>query len=97
MKPAPSDKHTVVLIHGLSETRDVWSRQVAFLQTSMNVLAYDVRGFGSSPTGAADGTLEQMADDLAKLLGGVAADPVWLVGFSMGGVIAQRFALDFPE
>ena len=97
MNPATSDKQTVVLIHGLSETRNVWSRQVAFLQTSMNVLAYDVRGFGSSPTGAADGTLKQMADDLAQLLGGVAAEPVWLVGFSMGGVIAQRFALDFPE
>ncbi len=96
MKPAPSDKDTVVLIHGLSETRDVWSRQVTFLQSSMNVLAYDVRGFGSSPTGAADGTLKQMADDLAQLLGGDAAESVWLVGFSMGGVIAQRFALDFP-
>ncbi len=97
MNQAKSDKQTVVLIHGLSETRDVWSRQVAFLESSMNVLAYDVRGFGSSPTGAADGTLKQMAGDLAQLLGGVTANPAWLVGFSMGGVIAQRFALDFPE
>ncbi len=91
------DRENVVLIHGLSETRDVWSRQEAFLQSSMNVLAYDVRGFGSSPTGAADGTLSQLADDLAKLPGAFAAGPAWLVGFSMGGVIAQRFALDFPE
>ncbi len=91
------DRENVVLIHGLSETRDVWSRQEEFLQSSMNVLAYDVRGFGSSPTGAADGTLSQLADDLAKLPGAFAAGPAWLVGFSMGGVIAQRFALDFPE
>ncbi len=97
MNQAKSDKQTVVLIHGLSETRDVWSRQVAFLESSMNVLAYDVRGFGSTSTGAADGTLKQLADDLAQLLSASAANPAWLVGFSMGGVIAQRFALDFPE
>ena len=30
----------------------------------MAVIAYDVRGFGTSPTGAADGTVRQMADDL---------------------------------
>jgi pimeloyl-ACP methyl ester carboxylesterase len=92
-----TDRENVVLIHGLSETRDVWSRQVAFLESSMNVLTYDVRGFGSSPTGAADGTLSQLADDLAQLLSAFATGPAWLVGFSMGGVIAQRFALDFPE
>lgn len=89
-----SDAETVVLIHGLSETREVWSRQVTALQPSMNVLTYDVRGFGSSPTGAADGTVRQFADDLAQLLG---ENSAWLVGFSMGGVISQRFALDYPE
>ncbi len=92
-----SGRENVVLVHGLSETRDVWSRQAAFLQSTMNVLTYDVRGFGSSPTGAADGTVRQMADDLAQLLSAFAAGPAWLVGFSMGGVISQRFALDFPE
>ena len=38
-----------------------------------------------------------MADDLRELLGASASGPAWLIGFSMGGVIAQRFALDFPE
>jgi len=94
---ATNEKETVVLIHGLSETRAAWSRQVAALSASMNVLAYDIRGFGSSPTGRADGTVQQMADDLAQLLSAFATAPVFLVGFSMGGVISQRFALDFPE
>ena len=97
MNVVRDEKETVVLIHGLSETRDAWSRQVEALRPSMNVLAYDIRGFGSSPTGAADGTVGQMADDLAQLISAFAAGPVWLVGFSMGGVISQRFALDFPE
>lgn len=92
-----SKQPTVVLIHGLSETREVWWRQTAFLEPAMRVVSYDIRGFGASPTGAADGTVRQMADDLGQLLSAFEAGPAWLVGFSMGGVIAQRFALDFPD
>jgi pimeloyl-ACP methyl ester carboxylesterase len=92
-----SKQPTVVLIHGLSETRGVWWRQKSFLEPTMRVVSYDIRGFGASPTGAADGTVQQMADDLGQLLSAFETGPAWLVGFSMGGVIAQRFALDFPE
>ncbi len=62
----------------------------------MRVIAYDVRGFGTSPVGAANGTVAQMADDLGQILSAQSTGPAWLIGFSMGGVIAQRFALDFP-
>ncbi len=86
-----------VLIHGLCDERVVWDRQVAAFQDSMNVITYDVRGFGASPVGAANGTVDQMADDLAQIISAANASPVWLVGFSMGGVISQRFALDFPD
>jgi pimeloyl-ACP methyl ester carboxylesterase len=92
-----SDRPTAVLIHGLSETREVWSRQQSFLEPSMRVFSYDIRGFGDSPTGSADGSVRQMADDLGQLLSAFATGPAWLIGFSMGGVIAQRFALDFPD
>ena len=87
---------TAVLIHGLSEARHVWSRQQSFLGQSMRVISYDVRGFGASPVGAGNGTVAQMADDLAQILSSHATGATWLIGFSMGGVIAQRFALDFP-
>ncbi len=93
---ATRQRKTAVLIHGLSEARHVWSRQQAFLEQSMRVVTYDVRGFGSSPVGAANGTVGQMADDLAQILSAQSTGSVWLIGFSMGGVIAQRFALDFP-
>jgi pimeloyl-ACP methyl ester carboxylesterase len=88
---------TAVLIHGLSEERSVWSRQEPFLRRSMNVISYDVRGFGSSPVGAGKGTVGQFADDLGQLLRAQGTGPVWFVGFSMGGVIAQRFTLEFPD
>ena len=88
---------TAVLIHGLSETREAWAHQLPFLRQSREAIAYDIRGFGRSPVGSGDGTVEQMADDLAQLVSACSHGPAWLVGFSMGGVIAQRFALDFPE
>lgn len=88
---------TAVLIHGLSEDRSAWSRQLPFLQSTMNVIAYDVRGFGASPAGRGDGTVEQIADDLGQLLSAFNGDPAWLIGFSMGGVIAQRLAMDQPK
>ncbi len=88
---------TVVFIHGLSEERRVWQRQLSSLQEHMNVIAYDVRGFGSSPVGGGNGTVAQMADDLAQIVSAFAPGQVFLCGFSMGGVISQRFALDFPD
>ena len=88
---------TTVLIHGLSETHQAWSRQVPYLKRSLDTIAYDIRGFGTSPAGAADGTTHQLADDLAQIIRARNTGPVWLVGFSMGGVIAQRFALDYMD
>jgi pimeloyl-ACP methyl ester carboxylesterase len=92
-----SAQKTVVLIHGLSEERTAWDRQARFLSDHMNVISYDVRGFGSSPVGAGNGTVHQMADDLAQIISTCGQGKVYLCGFSMGGVIAQRFALDFPD
>jgi len=89
-------KQTIVMIHGLSEERSVWSRQESVLKRSMNVLSYDVRGFGTGPVSEGIGSVGQFADDLAQLLSTQSTGAVWLLGFSMGGVIAQRFALDFP-
>jgi 3-oxoadipate enol-lactonase len=94
---ASGSNATAVLIHGLSEERSVWSRQMRFLQRSMKTVSYDVRGFGVSPTGAGNGSVGQMADDLAQLVSFLDSGPAWLVGFSMGGVIAQRCALDYPD
>ena len=96
MNQSERHRNTAVLIHGLSEERHVWSRQQSFLERSMRVINYDVRGFGTSPVGAGDGTVTQMADDLAQILSSHESGATWLIGFSMGGVIAQRFALDFP-
>jgi 3-oxoadipate enol-lactonase len=59
-------------------------------------VAYDIRGFGETP---ADGPffLEELVDDLGALLDRLRLERVVLCGLSMGGYIAQRFAIRYPR
>lgn len=87
----------LVLIHGLSETRAAWRYQLPQFQERFRLISYDIRGFGESETGRAEGRPEQLAKDLAALLSRLEIARAYVLGFSMGGVIAQRFAIDYPE
>ena len=87
----------LVLIHGLSETRAAWQHQIQELSKNYRVISVDVRGFGESEIGAADGTTQQYARDLAGLLSKLGIDQAYLWGFSMGGVIAMRFCIEYPH
>jgi pimeloyl-ACP methyl ester carboxylesterase len=88
--------HAVVLTHGLGSDLDFWSAQVEPLAARYRVLRWDLRGAGGSgkPPGPYDTTL--FARDLAALLDHVGVTEAHLVGHSGGGVVSQRFALDFP-
>ena len=61
------------------------------------VVRWDVRGFGASDSRREPYAPADFARDLAALLDVLELDTVHLLGISMGGVIAQRFALDAPE
>jgi pimeloyl-ACP methyl ester carboxylesterase len=69
------------------------------LASSRRVIAYDQRGHGQSTnTGsAADYTFDALVDDLAAVIEVMELAPLHLLGHSMGGVIALRYALDHPE
>jgi len=86
----------IVFTHGLGSHLDAWQPTVGTFRDRYTVLTWDVRGFGDSerrPETMAPGT---WAADLAALLDEVGADDAVIAGFSMGGVISQRFVLDFP-
>ena len=86
----------VALTHGLGGHLDSWAPTVATLQDRYTVLTWDVRGFGRSAKRPDDLSPETWASDLAGLLDEIGADDAVIAGISMGGVISQRFALDFP-
>jgi 3-oxoadipate enol-lactonase len=87
----------LVLTHGLGDSLHFWDGLVPALAPHHQVLRWDVRGFGNSDKPPGPYSAELFARDLAGLLDALAIDRVHLGGISMGGVIAQRFALDYPE
>ena len=90
----------VVLINGLADDLTTWEAQVpAILDAGYRVLRYDNRGIGRSSRPPGPYTAEQMADDLHALLKRVDLDEktFHLLGVSMGGMIAQSYALKYPN
>ena len=87
----------LVLVHGLADDHRAWRRTLADLMLRHRVVMYDLRGHGESSLGSPDGTLRQLGDDLAHLLGALRLEQVDVAGFSLGGTIAMRLAIDHAE
>jgi pimeloyl-ACP methyl ester carboxylesterase len=72
----------------------MWRGQLDGLSDICRVIAPDLRGFGQSGVTPGTATMQQMADDLAALLGALKiTEPVVFCGLSMGGYVAWQFAL----
>ncbi len=89
------DGPTVVLAHGVLMDMTIWDRQVADLAEDHRVIRYDMWGHGGSADPAGPRTLDDYVNQLAKVVA-IASDegPPALVGFSMGGLLAQAFAVE---
>lgn len=87
----------LVLIHGLADDHRAWRRVLPELVMQRRVVLYDFRGHGQTSLGAADGTLSQLGADLIALMDAIGLERATLAGFSLGGTIAMRAAIDHPE
>ena len=87
----------VVLVHGLGDDHRAWRRVVAPLMLTRRVVLYDLRGHGGSPLGDADGSLAQLGADLIEVLDDAEIERATIAGFSLGGTIAMRAAIDAPD
>ena len=82
----------VILIHGVGSSRQSWDGVVERLE-GYQTLRYDLRGHGEFGKPAGPYTLDNFVADLAALLDHVGIARSHVVGFSLGGLIAQGFAL----
>jgi pimeloyl-ACP methyl ester carboxylesterase len=87
----------LVLIHGLADDHRLWRKAIPDLALRHRVILYDVRGHGQSTVGDADGSLHQLGADLARLMDAIGLERAAVAGFSLGGTIAMRLAIDHPE
>lgn len=89
-------EQTVVLINGLADDLVSWDLQVpALLAAGHRVLRFDNRGIGESSAPAGPYTSRMLADDAKALVDHLGLTDFHLMGVSMGGMIAQEYALAY--
>jgi pimeloyl-ACP methyl ester carboxylesterase len=90
--------NTLVLVNGVGDPLEGWANQTAdFLAAGLRLVTFDNRGVGRSGQPPGPYTSAQMAADLHEVVTAAGCDDFHLCGVSMGGVIAQEYALAHPE
>lgn len=93
----PTTGVPVVFLTHLAAVLDNWDpRVVDGIAAQHRVITFDNRGVGAS-TGKTPDTIEAMASDAVTFIGALGLEQVDLLGFSMGGMIAQVIALQQPQ
>ena len=84
---------TLVTVRGLGSNLCSWYEQTPVLARHFRTVVFDNRGAGRTDKPHAPYSMRQMAADTAGLMDVLAIDRAALLGISMGGMIAQEFAL----
>ncbi len=87
----------VLLVHGVGSRSDDWQAAGEVLADRFDVIRCDLRGHGQSPAPDGEWSIVDFSNDICHLLDRLGLEKVSLAGFSLGGLIAQRFALDHPD
>ena len=87
----------ILLIMGLGYPSDMWYRTRQILANEYRTIALDNRGVGRSDMPAGPYPIALMASDALAALDAAGVERAHVYGVSMGGMIAQEFALQYPE
>ncbi len=93
----PTAAPVIVLVHGLGLNRHVWDKYNSRLAQRYRVLSYDLYGHGESALPPGTSSLTTFSEQLLELLAELAIGRCSIIGFSLGGMINRRFAMDYPE
>ena len=89
--------HPLILLHGFAMYKEFWTWQVKELSKEFRVITLDIRGCGKSDHPTEPFSMEDLADDIRALSDHLNLDKIHLGGHSFGGMIAQHFALNYPN
>jgi (E)-2-((N-methylformamido)methylene)succinate hydrolase len=87
----------IVLLHGVGLNAAMWSPIVELMEQRHRVIVPDMLGHGGSPVPPASASLSDYARQVTALMRDLDVERAGVVGFSMGAMVAQRIALDYPS
>src|SRR5690348_8372441 len=87
----------IALIHGVGGSLEDWDRVAPQLTPRFTVIRHDQRGHGESEKAPGLYVVDDFARDLHALLGHLKVETCHVAGFSLGGLVAQAFALNYPK
>ncbi|MFL5664824.1 MAG: alpha/beta fold hydrolase [Ktedonobacteraceae bacterium] len=87
----------LIFIHGLGGSAENWSRLLPSLSREYLVYALDLPGFGKTPLAPEGVNIQTHVLYVKRFLDALGYPQATLVGNSMGGWIATRFAAEYPE
>ena len=87
----------LVLVHGFLGSSAYWMPTIVELRRFFDIVAVDLPGFGASAKVAPPDSIQGVAALLERNLAALGAERYSLVGCSLGGMISQQFAIDYPQ
>jgi len=87
----------LVLLHGGFGSVEMFGPNVDLLAADRQVIGVDLQSHGRTPAADRPMRFETMADDIAALIGDLGLDAVDVLGFSLGGGVALRLAIQHPN
>jgi 3-oxoadipate enol-lactonase len=93
----PANAPVLAFVNSLGTDHRIWDSVAASLAPRFRLLRYDMRGHGLSDAPPGVYSLDEHVADLAGLLDAAGIGRMVLIGVSVGGLIAQGFALAHPD
>src|SRR6266571_2568734 len=89
--------HSLILLHGGFGTVEMFGPNVELLAAGRQVIGVDLQSHGRSPATDRPMRFETMADDIAALIGNLGFERAAIMGFSLGGAVGLRTAIQHPD
>ncbi len=94
---AGSSPQTLVFTHGLGDHSGTWQKQVTGLARQFRVLTWDMRAHGKSGSPRGTWAMEDLTNDLFRLVADLGFSNMHLVGHSAGGAVSVDFTIRHPD
>lgn len=87
----------VIMIGGLNSNKGAWRYQTRVFKKYYRVITFDNRGAGKSDKPLGPYTIKMMAEDTIGLMDHLNVEKAHVLGYSLGGMIAQELAISYPK